>query len=132
MRPEYRGKTPQDLAPIKPMQGPAPLGPSQGPPMPQSLMNPYRSTRNMKPEYRGGTPEAPRPTLDAPTNPMSSTASMRRPVRTPQDVGMDDAISAMDRPSLIKAAGGARNVSGKMATDEELRRLARLRAQGRL
>lgn len=132
MRPEYRGNTPQDLAPIKPMQGPAPLGPSQGPPMPQSLMNPYRSTRNMKPEYRGGTPEAPRPTLDSPTNPMSSTASMRRPVRTPQDVGMDEAISAMDRPSLIKAAGGARNASGKMATDEELRRLAKLKAQGLL
>lgn len=86
----------------------------------------------MKPEYRGGTPEAPRPTLDSPTNPMSSTASMRRPVRTPQDVGMDEAISAMDRPSLIKAAGGARNASGKMATDEELRRLAKLKAQGLL
>ena len=132
MKPEYYGKTPQDLAPIKPMQGPAPLGPSQGPPMPQYLSNPYRSTRNMRPEYRGGTPEAPRPTLDSPTNPMSSTASMRRPVRTPQDVGMDEAISAMDRPSLIKAAGGARNASGKMATDEELRRLAKLKAQGLL
>jgi hypothetical protein len=117
---------------VRSMQGPAPLGPSQGPPMPQSLMNPYRSTRNMRPEYRGGTPESPRPTLDSPTNPMSSTASMRRPVRTPQDVGMDDAISAMDRPSLIKAAGGARNASGKMATDEELRRLAKLKAQGLL
>ena len=117
---------------FRPMKQAAPLKPMQGPAAPQYLSNPYRSTRNMKPEYRGGTPAAPRPTLDAPTNPMSSTSSMRKPARTPQDVGIDDAISAMDRQSLIRAAGGARNASGKMATDEELRRLARLKAQGLL